>query len=135
VPVVLSAPPAPLAFVPGPARYDRPDAAAVLQRAGVSVYFGSGVLPSPDAAPHLALRVAEVVGHGFDPQLALERLTAGAARLAGVEKETGRLAPGLRADLVIWSDHPFAPGARVERVFIGGQEVYHVDGEETEGTE
>ncbi|HUU95228.1 MAG TPA: amidohydrolase family protein, partial [Phycisphaerae bacterium] len=127
VPVVLSAPPAPVVYVPGAGRHTRPDAAAILREAGVDVYFGSGVLSSPTAAPQLALRVARAVGHGFDADAALETITFKAAGLLGVEKEIGRVKRGLRADLVIWSDHPFAPGATVERAFVGGREVYHAD--------
>lgn len=131
VPVVLSAPAAPLAFAPGPARFERPEAAAILRQAGVDVYFGSGVLPSPEAAPQLALRAARAVGHGFDPDAAFESITFGAARLLGVEQEIGQLREGLKADLVIWTDHPLSGSARVERVFVGGREVYHT-GDETQ---
>ena len=135
IPVVLSAPPAHVAFAPGAARYERADAAAILRQAGVDVYWGSGVLPSPEASPHLALRVARAVGFGFDTEAAFESVTAGAARLLGVEKDIGQLREGLKADLVVWSDHPFAPGARALRVFVGGQEVYHADDEAEEPDE
>ena len=134
VPVVLSGGPAAMAFDPGPNRYAQADAAAILQRAGVDVYFGSGAV-LPDAAPHLALRVARAVGSGWDAEAALTRITSDAAKLLGVEKEIGRLAPGLQADVVIWSDHPLAPGARVERVFVGGQEVYRAEHESQVGDE
>ena len=135
VPVVLSEPPATVAFARGPARYDRPDAAAVLNQAGTEVIFGSGLLPSPEAAPHLALYAARAVGYGLDSDAALEAITSAAARLLGVEKEVGQLKEGLKADLVIWSDHPFAPGARVQRVFVGGQEVYRAEDEQQERDE
>jgi imidazolonepropionase-like amidohydrolase len=46
-----------------------------------------------------------------------------------VEQQIGRLKKGLRGDVVVWSDHPFAPGARVERVFVGGREVYRAGAE------
>ncbi len=139
VPVVLTAPPEPLnrAALDGVAfgadgDYARADAAAILARAGVDVYFGSGVLSGPDAAPHLALRVARAVRSGLDETAALEALTSRAARLLGIPKEAGRLGPGMPADLVIWSDHPLAAGARAERVFIGGQEVWVADGQAAE---
>jgi imidazolonepropionase-like amidohydrolase len=77
----------------------------------------------------LALRAARAVSHGFDKDAAFEALTGGAARLLGVEKQIGRLKKGLRGDVVIWSDHPFAPGAKVERVFVGGREVFRADAE------
>ncbi len=135
VPVVLSAAPAPVAYVDDARRYVRPDAAAVLQQAGVNVYFGPGSMSSTAAAPHLALRVSRAGGHGFDADAALEALTYGAARLLGVEKEIGRVRSGLKADLVVWSDYPFAPGAKVERVFVGGKEVYRSDAEQQEEQE
>ena len=81
------------------------------------------------------LRAALAAGCGFGADVALEALTAGAARLLGVEQEIGRLEPGLKADLVIWSDHPFAPGARVEQVYIDGREVYRADGKAEESDE
>lgn len=127
VPVVLSTPPPALDYDPGWRRYTRPDAAAVLREAGVDVYFGSGVRPAPDAAPQLALLAARAVGYGFDADDALEALTYGAARLLGVADDIGRLKRGLRADVVIWSNHPLAPGATVERVFVSGREVYRAD--------
>jgi imidazolonepropionase-like amidohydrolase len=135
VPVVLSERPAPLGYVGGVDRYARPDDAAILHKAGVAIYFGSGRLEAPTAAPELALRAARAVGCGLDPDTALTALTAGAAKLLGVDKMVGRLKSGLRADLVVWSDHPFAPGAVVERVFIAGREVYRAEGRETEGGE
>jgi imidazolonepropionase-like amidohydrolase len=135
VPVVLSAPPAPLAYVAGPERYANPADAAVLKKAGVQVYFGSGRLAAPTAAPQLALRAARAVGYGFDAGAALVAMTAGAARFLGVEKEIGRLESGLQADLVVWSDHPLAPGAQAERVFVGGREVYRASGGDQEGNE
>lgn len=127
VPVVLWAEPAPVSFLSDVRRDTRPDDAAILSAAGVDVYFGSGVLPEPGATPQLALRASRAVGYGFDPDAALQALTDGAARLLGVEKRIGRVQTGLEADLVIWSDHPFAPGAQVERVFIAGEEVYNAD--------
>jgi len=135
VPVVLSAAPAPVAYVGDTRRYVRPDAAAVLHQAGVNVYFGSGTMSSTAAAPQLVLRASRAVGHGLDADAALEALTYGAARLLGVEKEIGRVRSGFKADLVVWSDHPFAPGARVERVFVGGTEVYRSDAEQQEPEE
>jgi imidazolonepropionase-like amidohydrolase len=135
VPVVLSEPPAPLGYVGGVERYARADDAAILHKAGVPIYFGSGRLESPTASPKLALRAARAVGYGLDADAALTALTGGAAKLLGVDKMIGRLESGLRADLVVWSEHPFAPGAVVERVFIAGREVYRAEGPAAEGEE
>jgi imidazolonepropionase-like amidohydrolase len=74
---------------------------------------------------HLALAAARLVGAGqIDEDRALRTITADAAEVLGVADQIGRIAPGLAADLVVWSDHPFSPGARVERVFVRGREVY-----------
>lgn len=126
IPVVLSAPPAPLGFRPGAAEWDEPRSAARLAAAGVDVYFGSGAA-APGGMPHLSLRAARAVGFGLGENAALASLTGRAARLLGIEDDVGRVASGLQADLVIWSAHPFAPDAVVERVFIAGREVYRAD--------
>ena len=118
VPVVLGAGGTP---VRGGSRDAHGDALATLHEAGVEMYFGSG----PSAATgQLALRAAQAVAAGVEERTALKRLWHDAAVLLGVSDKVGRLEPGLSADVVIWSDHPFAPGARVERVFVGGKEVY-----------
>lgn len=130
VPVVLSAPPETVAYAAGPTEFRRADAAAVLARAGVDVYFGTGVV-SAGETPRLALLAARAVGHGLDSDKALAAITSKAADLLGLE-ELGRIAPGKQADLVVWSDHPFAPGARVERVLVSGREVFVADGAEGE---
>lgn len=128
IPVVLGGAAPPVQFSAGPLQHHRADAAARLAAAGVEVYFGSG--PGREGASptrHLALRAAREAGHGFDNDAALTVLTSGAARLLGLEARIGRVRRGLSADLVLWSAHPFAPGARVERVFVGGVEVYRAD--------
>jgi len=130
VPVVLWSQPAGLAYQWKQGEQGCAAPATVLQDAGVAVCFGSGVLPSRGSEPRLALGVARAIGQGFDEVAALGAVTSEAAALLGVEDEIGRLVPGNRADVVIWSRHPFAPGARVERVYIGGREVYRADGDE-----
>jgi imidazolonepropionase-like amidohydrolase len=55
---------------------------------------------------------------------ALRWITLNAAWALGVEAETGSITPGKRADLVVWSAHPFSMYARAERVYIDGWQVY-----------
>ncbi len=126
VPVILSGPVGDLADRRGLGDLADVRAAAVLQQAGLDVYFGSGVV-APGQAPDLLLRAARAAAHGWDCDDVLRRLTHDAARLLRVDDEIGRIRPGLQADLVIWSDHPLAAGARVVRVFVGGQEVYQAE--------
>ncbi|GMU82335.1 MAG: hypothetical protein AMXMBFR47_22060 [Planctomycetota bacterium] len=96
-------------------------APAKLARAGVPVFVGSA---TSGANRHLSLAAAQLVGRGVDENTALKSITSDAAKLLGIERETGQLTSGLSADLVIWSGHPFLPDSRVERVFIKGREVY-----------
>ena len=49
--------------------------------------------------------------------------TGDAADVLGVAERVGRLDHGKDADLVLLSAPPFAPGSRVTRVFVGGEEV------------
>jgi len=133
VPVVFDARPVPLVYT-GPGAAERsPDALRRLLDAGVEVYLASG--PHEGRGPavaHLALRAAEAVAGGMDAGMALKRITYDAARLLGIDDKYGRIKRGQAADLVVWSDHPFSPGARVERVYVAGREAYRAA--EPEGT-
>lgn len=125
VPVVLGAPSSTMRFDAGPLRYETPDDAAKLSEAGVQVLLGSG---EDGATRHLALNGARRVAHGMDAEAALEAITSGAAKMLGVEKELGRIDRGMPANFVVWSAHPFDPAAKVEAVFIDGEQVYQADG-------
>ncbi len=121
VSVVLGAPATSMLFQGGPRRFEVPDDARRLSDAGVAVFLGSG---DGGETPCLALHAALRVARGAEADACLRAITADAATLLGVESRIGRLEAGMSADFVVWSDHPFSPGARVERVFIEGVEVY-----------
>lgn len=59
-----------------------------------------------------------------DSKAALAAITTQAAKVAGLEQEIGRLAPGMRADLVLWSAHPLDASAKLVAVMQGGRTVY-----------
>lgn len=128
VPVVLGLASQTMLFDPGPRRFALDDAAQRLHAAGVPVVFGTG--PS-GATANLGMIAAQAVGRGMPEDKALAAITSQAARLLGVDKDYGRIARGQAADLVVWSHHPFDPRAKVEAVYIAGQEVYRA----TEGPE
>lgn len=62
------------------------------------------------------------IARGMDRKLALGALTIGAARILGIDQETGSVTPGKRADLVLMSGDFADPEATVERVWIAGRE-------------
>jgi imidazolonepropionase-like amidohydrolase len=94
--------------------------AAELAALGVPVGFQSNGVNS---ARGLALNVAYAVRRGMDPRAALRALTIDPARLFHVDDEVGSLEPGKRGDVLVFSGDPFELSTRLERVFVGGQEV------------
>jgi imidazolonepropionase-like amidohydrolase len=92
--------------------------------AGVTICFGGdvGVFPHGDNVRELEL----LVEYGMTPLAALRAATGGNARLFHLEKEVGRVAPGLRADLVLVDGDPTRDiGAlrRIRAVLAGGRRV------------
>jgi imidazolonepropionase-like amidohydrolase len=51
-------------------------------------------------------------------------LSRNPARALGVDDETGTLAPGMRADVVVWSADPLSSYAVAERVYMDGALIY-----------
>ncbi|MFQ5410794.1 MAG: amidohydrolase family protein, partial [Phycisphaerae bacterium] len=99
------------------------DNASRLAAAGVSLAIGSG-RSGGSATHYLSQNAAIAVGHGLNRDQALRAITIQAARLRGAAETIGSLEVGKMADVVIWSGHPLAADSVVERVFIGGVEVY-----------
>jgi len=123
IPVVMAPPPdRDLALNDLWRRYHA-DSPAVLAHAGVTVAMGSGDGPGQQSR-FLLDRVARFLGpHGsmFNP---IEMVTAVAARIMGVERDIGRLAPGMFADIVLWSGDPLDPSSRVMRTIVDGVVVF-----------
>ncbi|RMF78884.1 MAG: hypothetical protein D6744_09675 [Planctomycetota bacterium] len=125
VKVISDARPPSVMYAGGVQRDRSPDNVGRLHAAGVAVYLGSGRgVGGAPVTPHLMAIAAQAVAEGLDQATALKRITGDAAELLGIDESVGRIASGMDADLVIWSDHPMSPGARVERVFVAGKEVY-----------
>ena len=59
-------------------------------------------------------------GIALDDNDVLRWITYNAAWSLGIEEHTGTLEPGKRADVVVWSAHPFSVYARAEQVWIEG---------------
>jgi len=117
VPVVLNA------LEDLPADFDRIgarlDNAAILQRAGVVISF----MQTNDATSN-ARKIRQVAGnavaHGLPFDSALAALTANPASIFGLGASRGRIAPGLVADLVLWSGDPLEVTSVADQVWIAG---------------
>lgn len=100
---------------------------ALLHRAGVTLLAGTDAGIGPGKRHGLVpVAVAELVGCGVPPPVALSGATALAARACGLEGRTGRLAPGLDADLLMVDGDAVADVSSVQRprlVVSRGREV------------
>lgn len=75
----------------------------------------------------LVLQAALAVRDGLPRQTALEALTINPASFLGLDGRVGALAPGLDADVVVWSGDPLDVPSRAEQVYIDGTLVYAWD--------
>lgn len=91
-----------------------------LARAGVDVVFATF-----DAHNVRNLRQAagNAVAYGFPYDAAIRAITTVPAGIWGIADRYGALAPGMDADLVVWSGDPFEPLTALERVFVRGREI------------
>ncbi len=99
------------------ARWDNP---ALLAEAGVRVILTESESGGPR---NLRWAAGHAVRNGLPWAKALEAVTLAPARAFGASGEAGALAPGLLADVVVWSGDPFEYSTRAELVLIGGGEV------------
>ena len=105
--------------------------AGILARAGVKIAITTDHPVVP--INFLVYQAALAVKDGLDPETALKALTLHPAQMLGLDDRVGTLAPGLDADVVLWSGDPLDVMNRATRVFIGGREVYHFDESAGEG--
>jgi imidazolonepropionase-like amidohydrolase len=99
----------------------RLDSATLLERAGVMISFSS-VGYFTDHAAYLIRQVAgNAVAYGLSRDKALAAITRNNAETFGLGTEYGSLAPGMNADLVIWSGDPLELMTHAETVIVGGK--------------
>ncbi|WP_328604617.1 amidohydrolase [Amycolatopsis sp. NBC_00345] len=103
----------------------------ILARAGVKIAITTDHPVVP--INFLVYQAALAVKDGLDPETAIKALTQHPAQMLGLDDRVGTLAPGLDADVVLWSGDPLDVMNRATRVFIGGREVYHFDESAGEG--
>lgn len=95
------------------------ETAGVLHKAGVKVC----ITADHDVTPlyFLSVYAGLNVRYGLDELEALKAVTLNPAEVLGIDDRKGRLKAGLDADIVIWSDHPFACKTLPEQVFLEGR--------------
>jgi imidazolonepropionase-like amidohydrolase len=91
-----------------------------LLEAGIPVALSAQELREEDG---LARQVMYILRFGVRLEDALKAVTQTPARLMGLDDELGTIAPGKRADLVIWNGEPFAATSSIQVVLIDGQTV------------
>lgn len=63
-------------------------------------------------------------GFSLKEEDAITWITYNAAKSLGIEKDTGSLEVGKKADVVLWNQNPFSVYAQAEQVFVDGAKVY-----------
>jgi imidazolonepropionase-like amidohydrolase len=59
-------------------------------------------------------------GIDIPPERAIRWITSNAARAIGLEDRIGTIAPGMNADLVVWSGEPFSVFSKPDLVVLDG---------------
>ncbi|OLR89891.1 amidohydrolase [Actinokineospora bangkokensis] len=97
----------------------------ILARAGVRIAITTDhpVIPINFLVHQVTLAVKE----GLDPEVGLRSITHNPAQMLGLDDRVGALAPGLDADIVLWSGDPLDVMSRAMQVFVNGRQVYHFD--------
>ena len=94
------------------------DTATILIKAGLKVGLYLDDAHKIDQLRYLA---GSAVANGVEHEDALEAITA---NLADIFKlNTGKIAVGKKADIVMWSADPFEISTKVERLWIEGEEA------------
>jgi len=96
----------------------RLDAAAILHAAGVTIAFSGGETHNARKLRQLA---GNAVANGLPYEAGLAAMTVNPALIFELGEDTGTLANGSRADLVLWSDDPLEVTAVAEQVIIDGR--------------
>lgn len=90
-----------------------------LEQAGVKVAIGIETHNIRLATQH----AGNAVANGMSYDAALASLTKHVAEIFGMQQQIGSLAPGMRADVVVWSGDPLEVTEAAEHVFIGGEPI------------
>jgi imidazolonepropionase-like amidohydrolase len=100
----------------------RIDVVATLDRAGVQVAIQTD--DSVTDSRFLLRSAALAVRGGLSEEKALAAVTLAAARMLGLDRRVGSLAPGKDADFVVLSGSPFSVWTHVEETWVEGRKVF-----------
>jgi adenine deaminase len=74
------------------------------------------------------MEAAKAVKYGdVDPEEALKFVTLNVAKQLKIEDRVGSIAPGMDADLAVWTANPLSSFARCERTFVDGREMFSIE--------
>lgn len=98
---------------------------AIMHDVGVTVTFNSD---SSEVARRLNTEAAKAVKYGdVDPEEALKFVTLNVAKQLKIDDRVGSIAPGMDADLAVWTASPLSSFARCERTFVDGREMFSLE--------
>ena len=101
----------------------RLDAAAILQRSGVTLLF-TGVAWRHTHSAHLVRQAAgNAAARGLPVNEAIRAMTLNPAKVFGFADKFGSIEKGKTADIVIWDGHPLELLTRADHVIINGKET------------
>jgi imidazolonepropionase-like amidohydrolase len=102
------------------------NAALVTQRGGrVTIHSDSAIgIQRLNQEAAKAMYAGRASGIDISEDTALRWITAEPAWVLGIDDVTGTLEAGKRADVVIWSGHPFSVYSAAETVIVGGEIAY-----------
>jgi len=101
--------------------------APMLEQAGVCVMMHSD---SPADGQRLNIAAAKAaaagrrIGIDIPPERMIKWTTSNPAKLLGMETQIGTLAPGCKADVVLWSGNPFSIYSKADLMLIDGAVAY-----------
>ncbi|MCR9216096.1 MAG: amidohydrolase family protein [bacterium] len=98
---------------------------AIMHDVGVTVTFNSD---SNEVARRLNTEAAKAVKYGdVSPEEALKFVTLNVAKQLRIEDRVGSIAPGMDADIAVWTASPLSSFARCERTFVDGREMFSLE--------